>query len=165
MTRQQTLGAALVATLALTAWAAWQDDDGAAAPVEAVAPQRRATAAPAPRPAASTDTAEPPPRAPWPELADAARAAWGPPPPPPPPPAPVVAAAPSAPPVPKFPFRWIGRLVDGGRTLALLSGDERSFGVAAGEAVNEQWRLQRITDQRLEVTWLPTGDTVAVPQR
>ena len=181
MNRRLVLTTGLVATLALTAWAAWQDDAAPADAVAGVAPARSrpagggvptASAAPlAPTAASGVASAAPEAaasaaRAPWPELADAARNAWGPPPPPPPPPAaPVVATAPAPPPVPKFPFRWIGRLIDGNTTFVLLASDERSFGARAGEVVASEWRIERITDQRLDVTWLPTGTAVAVPKR
>lgn len=171
MNRRLVLASGLAATLALTAWAAWQDDappPGVVASAPPARPRPAAAGGPAPSPSRAP-TAEPASaatRAPWPELADAARNAWGPPPPPPPPPpAPAVAAAPAPPPVPKFPFRWIGRLIEGDTTLVLLASDERSFGARAGEVVASQWRIERITDQRLEVTWLPSGDTVAVPKR
>lgn len=101
-----------------------------------------------------------PARAAWPEPRPQALLAWGPPPAPPPPPQ-MPAAAGGAPP-PDFPYRWIGRLDDGEVAQALLSGPQRSIGARAGDILDGRWRVDRVDSTRLELTWLPTGDAVAI---
>jgi len=101
-------------------------------------------------------------RAEWPAPSAQALAAWQPPPPPPPPPAPVAPSTPPRPAPPAFPYQWIGRLQDGAVSTALLNGPQRSLAVAEGQAIDAQWRLDRIAERQLSLTWLPGGDTVSV---
>jgi hypothetical protein len=98
----------------------------------------------------------------WPDPAPATLAAWT----APAPPAPALAAsAPKRAGAPPFPYKWIGRLEDGESAQALLSGPQRSFGARAGEVLDGRWRIERVADARLELTWLPTGDPVTVELR
>lgn len=113
--------------------------------------------------AASTGaTRSAPVRAEWPAPSALALAAWQPPAPPPPPPAPVAPSTPPRPAPPAFPYQWIGRLQDGALSTALLNGPQRSLAVAEGQAIDPQWRLDRIAERQLSLTWLPGGDTVTV---
>ncbi|PZP33418.1 MAG: hypothetical protein DI603_08600 [Roseateles depolymerans] len=160
LTRQHGLGAALLATLAATAWVAQQpDEEGTpvAAPVRRPAPAAYTAAAGAssapPAPAAS--------RAAWAEPEAAQLAAWMPPPPPPPPPAPPPAPpAPPPPPVaPPLPYQMIGRLVEGEGAkaveVALLNGPNRSLSVRAGDTLDGQWRVDQVSATGVRLTWLP----------
>ena len=60
------------------------------------------------------------------------------------------------PPVPAFPYQLIGHL-DDGVPQALLSDTSRSFGVKAGDAIDDQWRVDSVEAQGITVTWLRTG--------
>lgn len=162
--RPVVLGAGLAATLAATAWLASSPDDDAVAAV----PARRPPSVPATaRVAGSGDPDASAPalraRTPWPAPASGAIAAWTPT-PPPAPPAPAPAAATRAA-SPAFPYRWIGRLDAGDGDQALLAGPMRSFGARAGEVLDGHWRIESIGATRLELTWLPSGDTVRVEAR
>ena len=101
-------------------------------------------------------------RAPWPEPPRTARLAWGAPPPPPPQATPSLAVAVPSP--PRFPYAWIGRLEEGSPpdrvTTALLAGPQRSVGVRAGDVLDTHWRIDRIAPTALQLTWLPTGQTL-----
>ena len=72
---------------------------------------------------------------------------------------------PQRPVAPPFPYKWIGRLDDGQVAQALLSGPQRSFGARAGEVLDGRWRIERVAATKLALTWLPTGDPVAVELR
>jgi len=156
------LGAALLLTLAATLWSALQSDEDALASVDA-SPPRAARGRPAAAP--STTTALPGPRSAWPALADAAREAWGVPPPPPPPAAPTATPVAEAPRAPPFPYQVIGRFDDGPRRLVLLGGALRSLGVAEGEVLDGQWRVERVTPQQMTLTWLPGGSPLTLSLR
>jgi hypothetical protein len=153
---------ALAATLAATAGVALVPEPTptmvAAMPTRQPAPRSAAPAVPSQGSAAALSlpiTVEP--RAPWPDVDPAALGAWMPPPPATAPAA--VASAPAAPVVPGFPYRWIGRLDDGPSRIALLAGPQRSVGVRAGDVIDGSWRVDTIADTRIELTWLPGGDT------
>ncbi len=127
------------------------------------------------QPTAETPAA--PARSPWPAAPAAALAAWGQA-PAAPPPAPTPAAAEGPPPVPKFPYSFIGRLDDGAEptsasttgtaaiaSTVLLGGTQRSLGVRVGDVLDGQWRVDRITRSALHLTWLPTGQATQLSLR
>lgn len=155
--RQLVLGAALVATLAATAWVATRPEDEAVATV--AAPARR------PALAASAAAAQAAPavdgRQPWSEAPASQLAAWQPPPPPPPPPAPPhTAAAPPPPPVaPPAPYQMIGRVVEGEGAkaveVALLTGPNKALSARRGDVIDGQWRVEQVSDGGVRLTWLP----------
>jgi len=158
------LGAALAATLAATAWFAWQDDTGMAV---ASAEPGRAAEGKAPRTASASPAGKSRPEAPWPEPIAPRRppptsidaAAWS--------AAPARVEAPSAPtaqPVappaapervaPAFAYTLIGRL-DDGRQRALLTGPRHSLAVQVGDIVDDEWRVDAVQPDGVTVTWLP----------
>jgi hypothetical protein len=165
-TRQWVLGAALVASLAATFWAAQSEDDPAAAAQPVVGSARRAAvssavavavarAASAAEVNAPTDW-QPVQRKPWAAPPDAQFAAWA---PPPPPPAPREVKAPPplppAPVAPPFPYQIIGSLVESGQTQVFLAGPARSLNVRAGELIDGQWRVDQVSATGMSLTWLP----------
>ncbi|GAB3265894.1 hypothetical protein [Chitinimonas naiadis] len=92
-------------------------------------------------------------------------------PPPPPPPAPVV-VAPIAPPAPvgppPLPYRFMGRLNDGGDQVIYLSHGDQTVIARAGETLESTYKVLGIDAQRIEFEYLPTGDkqslTIAAPE-
>lgn len=161
--RQRVMGAALLATLAATAWVATRPEDEAA--VAVAVPARRATAAAAASQpvggSAPASAPAPQARQPWAEAPVAQLAAWQPPPPPPPPPAPPpVAAAPPPPPVaPPAPYQMIGRVIEGTGNaaveVALLTGANKALSARRGDVIDGQWRVEQVTDSGVRLTWLP----------
>ena len=105
-------------------------------------------------------------RTPWPALPPGARAAWlpAPPPPPPPPPSPAPVVPPPAPP-PAFGYQWLGQIEEDGQVRIFLSNAQRTLAPVLGEVIDQRWRLDAITAERLQLTWLPTGATVYVAGR
>jgi hypothetical protein len=162
--RRRVMLALLVLTLSLSLWLALQpqpaDDVVGAAPLRPRPPAGGSDPASTPAPARSGAEAR---RTPWPDPTDSALAAWSP--PPAPAAEPTQRAAPPRPQAPPFPYQWIGRLDDGEFVQVLLSGTHRSFGVRAGEVLDGKWRVDQITGQVMQVTWLPTGDRVDVAAR
>lgn len=81
------------------------------------------------------------------------------PPPPPPPPE----TAPPPPQAPPFPHRWIGRFEDTvnaasaprARQRAIVAGPVSTWVVSEGELIEGQWRVDRIEDRTLRLTYLP----------
>lgn len=70
---------------------------------------------------------------------------------------PVRAAAPAKPQVPELPFRYAGRIVDGGKAAVfLLKGDE-PFSVSAGGKIDADYKLLAMTDSELTFLYLPMG--------
>ena len=159
-TRQWVLGAALVASLAATFWAAQSDGD-AEGVVQPVAGSNRRAALPVAKAASATEVVaptdwQPVQRKVWAAPPDAQFAAWAPPPPPPAPPEvkgpPPVPPAPVAPP---FPYQIIGSLVESGQTQVFLAGPARSLNVRAGELIDGQWRVDQVSATGMSLTWLP----------
>jgi len=162
MKRQAVLGIALLATLGASAWVAVLPDEEAPVVADALARPAEPAALPGPAGLASAPAAVPRPREAWGAVPRAALAAWS---------APAAAAprpAASAPvrqAPPKFPYAWIGRLDDSGDVQALLSNAERRFGARAGDVLDGRWRIERVAATRLQLSWLPTGETVNVELR
>jgi hypothetical protein len=195
MKRNTGLYGALAATLLVTAWLALQPaaepEPAVALPTRPASPDRSAVArAPTPsaagpsRPGAAgtespltTRPAEPPAssaevrtRSAWGPLSSESLAAWSPPEPPPPPTKPVNAPVgppppPPKPPTPAFPYKWIGQLIDSSGPIALLDSPQRSTGARAGDVLDGRWRIDKVTDGQIDLTWLPTNEPVTVRSR
>lgn len=72
---------------------------------------------------------------------------WQPPSPPPPKPPP-----PSAPPLP---FTYVGKLLDGDRTMVFLSQQQRNLVVRQGDTIDNLYRVEQVTPDRVEFVYLP----------
>jgi hypothetical protein len=85
--------------------------------------------------------------------ARAKREAMQPPPPPPPPMAPAL------------PFKFFGRMVDGEVRKVFLDQGSRTLVVAAGETIDDLYRVDRIDEQAVHFTYLPLGQQqmLAIP--
>lgn len=70
--------------------------------------------------------------------------------PPPPPPAP-----PPKPTAPPLPFQFNGRLDEGGSIAVFLTQQKRQLIVRAGDAIDQNYRVDAITPERIEFTYLP----------
>ncbi len=156
--RHWLLAASLGATVAACLWAAQLPTDDAA-DLDLARPRRAAPASQASQ--ARGEAAVPrwsaPAREAWPDPGAVALAAWQPPAPVPTPAvmAPMTAPASLPPQAPAFPYQLIGRLVEAGRTQALLGAEQRSLAVQVGDTIDGQWRVQAIGDESLELLWLP----------
>lgn len=77
---------------------------------------------------------------------------WYVPPPPPPPPPPAPPPVPTAPPMP---FTYFGRYEDAPTRLAILVKGDRMYTVAAGDVIEDTYRIERVTPAMVELTYLP----------
>jgi hypothetical protein len=66
--------------------------------------------------------------------------------------APQVAAAPAAPPMP---YRYAGKLVQGGRQSVLLAKGDRVFPISEGETLDGGYRVESIGESQITLTYLP----------
>ncbi|KAI5915498.1 hypothetical protein [Thauera sp. 2A1] len=154
-------GAALLATLAATWWAAMLENTvappatrpGAASPAtRGAATSAAALRTPIARARGAAPAALAVSRHAWPAEGGTLMASSA-------PPAPVVQAPPPAPPpeagLPPLPFRFAGLIEERGeRSVVLLEGREVRI-LRAGERIDERYRVDRITPTRIEFTYLP----------
>lgn len=74
-------------------------------------------------------------------------------PPPPPPP-------PQAPPLP---FAYVGRWIERGETIVMLSSGGRNYTVRAGEKVDATYLLEKIDDDKLVLRYVPLDQAQVLP--
>lgn len=67
------------------------------------------------------------------------------------------AAPPPPPQAPPLPFRFIGAQVDSGEYVVFLEQQNRTHIARIGETINEEWRLDRLTERSLMLTYVPLG--------
>ena len=66
------------------------------------------------------------------------------------------AAAPARPEAPPLPFRYMGKVIEDGKTeILLLRGDEH-IAVAAGQKIDGEYRLDKASASALTFMYLPT---------
>lgn len=112
-----------------------------------------------------TEAAELPPERPMTEASPSAWAAMTPP-PPPPPPAPPPPPPPLPPAAPPFPHQWVGRfndLPDDATTdtgvaqveRAVITNGAQTWVLREGDVLEGQWRVDRIRNRTMQLTYLP----------
>lgn len=69
-----------------------------------------------------------------------------------PPPRPEPPRRPSPPPMQ---FRYLGKIVEGNETRVFLALGERNYIVRPGESINNQYRLDEVSDHGITFTYLP----------
>lgn len=75
--------------------------------------------------------------------------------PPPPSPPPLLPEPPPAPTAPPLPFTYLGRYEDAPALLAILLKGERMYVVAEGDVIEDTYRIDRLTQTEVELTYLP----------
>jgi hypothetical protein len=80
--------------------------------------------------------------------------------------APQRAAAPAKPEAPLLPFRYIGKLVEDGRTQVLLLRGSEQYAAAPGDKLGPDYRLDKVSGSALTFTYLPlkTKQTLDIPK-
>ena len=83
---------------------------------------------------------------------------------PPPPPQQQAGAAqpPPKPEAPPLPFRYIGRLIEDGKTLLFLANGDENLTVHAGQKLGE-YRLDGIAEHEIVFTYLPLKTRQSLP--
>jgi hypothetical protein len=83
--------------------------------------------------------------------------------------APVVAAAPApaAPTAPALPFKYLGRMVDGGKEVVFLERNQDSLTAAAGDTLDNIYQVESISESAVQFVYLPLGtkQVLSVPAR
>jgi len=71
---------------------------------------------------------------------------------------------PSAPEAPPLPFRYIGHLVEDGKTYVFLAHGEEAITTQTGQKLaGNDWRLDKITEQEVVLTYLPLKKKHSIP--
>ena len=68
----------------------------------------------------------------------------------------VLAPLPSGP--PPLPFRFLGKFEDGTDSFIYLGRGEQTFVVRLGDMVDGVYKILKITEQNVELEYVPTGD-------
>lgn len=84
---------------------------------------------------------------------------WYVPPPPRPPPPPPAPPPPTAPPVP---FTYLGRYQDAQKLVVMLARGNKLYTVSQGEVIDGTYRVDRISDSAVDLTYLPLNTSQAV---
>jgi Tfp pilus assembly protein PilP len=77
--------------------------------------------------------------------------------------------APQAPTAPPLPFRYVGKMIEDGELQVFLARGEESYSLRAGQKkgqkVDEQYRVDKVTENRVTFTYLPlkTQQTLEIP--
>ena len=71
-------------------------------------------------------------------------------PPPPPPPAP-----PSPPAPPPLPFTYLGKLLEGERSVVFLTNLDRNYTVKSGDVIENTYRVEEIRVPMMTLTYMP----------
>jgi hypothetical protein len=66
-----------------------------------------------------------------------------------------VSVLPAKPAAPPLPFRYMGRVTENGRTEVYVLRGEDIISIAAGRKIDAQYRVERITDKAIAMTYLP----------
>lgn len=77
------------------------------------------------------------------EAREQARKAEPPPPPPPPPQA------------PPLPFRYMGRLIEGGVHTVFVTANDRNYAIKPGDRIDDTWVVNEITERAVMFTYVP----------
>jgi hypothetical protein len=62
------------------------------------------------------------------------------------------AASPAAPPLP---FRYVGRLIQNGRSEVLVMRGDSLYSIAEGDEIDGEYRVERITGATVQFSYLP----------
>lgn len=70
--------------------------------------------------------------------------------------------APARPAAPPLPFRYLGKLIEDGKTLVFLANGDESLAVQAGQKVGD-YRIDKLGEHELVVTYLPLKTRQTLP--
>jgi hypothetical protein len=76
-----------------------------------------------------------------------------------------VAAAAAAPTAPPLPFVYLGKAIEDGKLEVFLSRGEKSYSVHAKQKLDDEYRIDKVTETRITFTYLPlkTRQTLDIP--
>ena len=71
-------------------------------------------------------------------------------------------ARPEKPVVPPLPFRYLGKMLDGGKLAVFVARGDESLAVSAGQRIGE-YRVDKVTDSEVVFTYLPLKTKQSLP--
>jgi hypothetical protein len=71
--------------------------------------------------------------------------------------------APPPPQAPPLPFAYLGRMIDGEDTTVFLVRQDRNYVVRAGDTLDGAYRVAKIEEDALVLTYLPLGTEQTLP--
>lgn len=77
--------------------------------------------------------------------------------------APDASAAPPAPGAPPLPFQYLGKMIDGDRTLVFVGRGEEHYSVEPGLTIEKTYRVETVTDTAITFVFLPLGTRQSLP--
>jgi hypothetical protein len=74
-------------------------------------------------------------------------------------------AAPARPTAPPLPFTYLGKVIDGGKTVVFVARADENYTLEAGQTVAGNYHVDKITDTTVTFTYLPmkTRQTLQIP--
>ncbi len=74
-------------------------------------------------------------------------------------------AAPPAPAAPPLPFQYLGRMVDGDKTVIFLARNQEPLSVTVGHTIENTYKVENVSDSAITFIYLPLGtqQTLALP--
>ena len=83
-----------------------------------------------------------------------------------PPPPKMADAAPAKPTAPPLPFTYLGKVVDGDKTVVFVARADENYALEAGQTVAGSYRVDKITEAAVNFTYLPmkTRQTLTIPR-
>jgi hypothetical protein len=64
-------------------------------------------------------------------------------------------SAPEKPVAPALPFKYVGKIIDEGKLSVFLTRGDDSYSVKAGESIDGEYRVEKITDSSVTFVFLP----------
>jgi hypothetical protein len=58
---------------------------------------------------------------------------------------------------PPLPFAYMGKIIDDGKLTIFLTRDDKTYAISAGETIDNEYKVNSISPQRVEFTYIPLG--------
>ena len=83
-----------------------------------------------------------------------------------PPPPKMADAPPARPTAPPLPFTYLGKVIDGGKTVVFVARADENYAIEQGQTVAGAYRVDKITEAAVSFTYLPmkTKQTLTIPR-
>jgi len=70
---------------------------------------------------------------------------------------------PPPPQAPPLPFTYLGKMIDGEQTTVFLTRQDRNYVVRLGDTLDGSYRVEKIEEDRVALTYLPLGTEQTLP--
>lgn len=72
-------------------------------------------------------------------------------------------AEPAPPVAPPLPFRYLGRIIDGGQTAVFVARGDEPYGVEPGQRIDQLYQVDEVTETAVTFIYLPLGTRQSLP--